>query len=147
MLRTPVKLRRLLLLTLVIGIFGTAAELLLLGHIDGWQQLIPVVLLAGSGIVLLVQVARPSPAVNAVLLAMMWTFLISGPVGVAMHFQGNVEFEREMYPEMSGMELIQKTMTGATPVLAPGTMALLGLVGIAYIRAGQTVSARDGSEY
>jgi hypothetical protein len=25
-------------------------------------------------------------------------------------------------------------MTGATPVLAPGTMALLGLVGVAYLR-------------
>jgi hypothetical protein len=37
-----------------------------------------------------------------------------------------------MYPTMEGAELIRKTMTGATPVLAPGTMALLGIVGLTY---------------
>jgi hypothetical protein len=43
-----------------------------------------------------------------------------------------VEFELEMYPSMRGFELVAKTMTGATPVLAPGTMALLGLIGLSY---------------
>jgi ABC-type cobalamin transport system permease subunit len=95
---------------------------------------------------LVIHLARRTPATERLLLAIMGLFLVSGPVGVAMHFQGNVEFEHEMYPEMGGVELIQKTMTGATPVLAPGTMALLGLVGIAYVRAGQAVSRRDGSE-
>jgi hypothetical protein len=143
---TPVSLRRLLLLTLVTGILGTAAELLLLGHIDGWQQIIPLVLLGGSLVLLLVELVKRTRATEGLLLAMMGLFLISGPVGVAMHFQGNVEFEREMYPEMGGFELVQKTMTGATPVLAPGTMALLGLVGIAYVRAGRESSAAmDGS--
>jgi hypothetical protein len=37
--------------------------------------------------------------------------------------------------------LVQKTMTGATPVLAPGTMALLGLVGLAYLRVTDHVRA------
>jgi hypothetical protein len=143
---TPVSLRRLLLLTLVTGILGTAAELLLLGHIDGWQQIIPLVLLGGSLVLLLVELVKRTRATEGLLLAMMGLFLISGPVGVAMHFQGNVEFEREMYPEMGGFELVQKTMSGATPVLAPGTMALLGLVGIAYVRAGRESSAAmDGS--
>jgi hypothetical protein len=143
---TLLTLRRFLLLILVIGIVGTAAELLLLGHVEGWQQIIPLALLAASLVGLLIQVSRPARATDGLLVAIMGLFLISGPIGVAMHFQGNVEFEREMYPEMSGFELIRKTMTGATPVLAPGTMALLGLVGIAYVRAGQTASRRDGSE-
>ena len=35
-----------------------------------------------------------------------------------------------MYPTMAGTELIGKTLTGATPVFAPGTMALLGGLGL-----------------
>ena len=139
-------IRRLLLLALVTGLAGTSAELLLLGHVDGWEQWIPIVLLAGSMVVLIVQVRTPTPTTNAILLGTMWVFLLSGPIGVALHYQGNVEFELEMYPDMQGFELIRKTMTGATPVLAPGTMALLGLVGIAYVRAGEAAFRRDGSE-
>jgi hypothetical protein len=30
------------------------------------------------------------------------------------------------------MSLISKTLTGATPVLAPGSMSLLGVVGLAF---------------
>jgi hypothetical protein len=33
---------------------------------------------------------------------------------------------------MAGTELITKVFTGATPVLAPGTMALLGMVGLMH---------------
>ena len=50
-----------------------------------------------------------------------------------LHYQGNTAFELEMYPDMAGLELVQKTLTGATPVLAPGSMALLGLVGLAAV--------------
>ena len=127
-------LRRLLLGTFAVGVLGTSAELLLLGHFDGWQQIIPLPLLAISVVALIIQLRRPTSAARAAFQALMWFFLISAPVGVGLHFQGNVEFEREMYPDMAGFELIKKTMTGATPVLAPGTMALLGLVGIAYLR-------------
>jgi hypothetical protein len=48
-----------------------------------------------------------------------------------LHFRGNAEFELEMYLSMAGTELIGKTLTGATPVFAPGTMALLGGLGLA----------------
>ena len=47
-------------------------------------------------------------------------FVLSGGIGVALHYRGNVEFELEMYPSLSGLELVRKTLTGATPVLAPG---------------------------
>jgi hypothetical protein len=130
-------LRRLLLGTFVLGTIGTTAELLLLGHIEGWQQILPIVLLAVGILVLCLQALRPGRAVNTVFLFLMCLFLVAGALGVALHYQGNAEFEREMYPEMAGLELVQKTMTGATPVLAPGTMALLGLVGIAYLRAAE----------
>jgi hypothetical protein len=65
--------------------------------------------------------------------ATMVLFIVTGGIGVGLHYDGNVEFELELSPEASGFDLIARTMTGATPVLAPGTMMLLGLVGLALV--------------
>lgn len=46
--------------------------------------------------------------------------------------QGNVEFELEMYPDLSGWKLFRDSMMGATPALAPGAMVQIGLVGLAW---------------
>jgi len=51
---------------------------------------------------------------------------------VALHYKGNVEFEEELHPTEQGMLFFRKTIAGATPVLAPGSMVLLGLVGLAH---------------
>jgi hypothetical protein len=48
-----------------------------------------------------------------------------------------------MYPAMAGVELVRKPLTGATPVLAPGSMALLGLVGLAAVH-GFSVEPQHG---
>ena len=57
---------------------------------------------------------------------------VSGMIGLYLHYRGNVEFELEMYPSIRGFELFWKSITGATPALAPATMLLLGLIGLAY---------------
>lgn len=126
------RVRRLLLATFVAGAAGTGIELLLIGHYEDWQQFIPLVLL-GSGLCAMVWHATAGTASSIrVLQALMLLFLASGAFGVVFHYEGNVEFELEMYPSMAGVELFTKTMTGATPVLAPGTMVVLGLVGMGY---------------
>jgi hypothetical protein len=51
---------------------------------------------------------------------------------VGLHLNGNVEFERELHPDERGLEFVRKTVAGATPVLAPGSMSLLGIVGLAF---------------
>ena len=61
----------------------------------------------------------------------MLSSVASGLAGVILHYRGNEAFELEMYPTLSGAALVFETITGATPVLAPGSMALLGLVGLA----------------
>jgi len=70
----------------------------------------------------------------------MLLFVLSGAFGVLLHYQGNVEFELEMYPTTAGFQLFRKAMTGATPALAPGAMAMLGLVGLAYTIGHPSVS-------
>ena len=59
-------------------------------------------------------------------------FVLSGVVGLWLHYHGNVEFELEMYPGLAGFELFRESVTGATPTLAPGTMLELGLLGLLY---------------
>ena len=126
------RLRMLLLGTLLLGIVGTGAELLLLGHFESVAQFVPLVLLSLGLASIAWHLAAPGVASLRALQVTMLLFVVSGGIGVGLHFDGNVEFEREMYPSLGGFDLIGKTMTGATPVLAPGTMVLLGLIGLAH---------------
>jgi hypothetical protein len=125
-------IRRVLLGTLLFGVAGMALELLLIGHVEGPLQYVPVVLLGIGLIALAWHALAPGAVTVRVVQVTMTLFVISGVCGVALHFRGNAQFELEMYPALEGTELIRETLTGATPVLAPGSMALLGLVGLAY---------------
>lgn len=126
------RIRRFLLAILLVGVVGMGTELLLLGHVDGALQLAPVVLLAIGLLVGVWHAVAPRAASVRALQATMGLFVLSGAIGVGLHYEGNAEFELEMYPSLRGVELIGKTLTGATPVLAPATMSLLGLIGLAH---------------
>jgi hypothetical protein len=126
-------LRRFLLFTLMAGIVGMGLELLFIGHVEDSLQLVPIVLLPAGLIAVAWHALRPSRASARGVGLLMGLFVASGLVGVGLHYRGNHEFELEIYPAMSGTELVRKTLTGATPVLAPGSMALLGLVGLAAV--------------
>lgn len=125
-------LRRVLAALFLFGSVGTAAELWLLEHTeDAWQKA-PLVLIGIACGVLGMLAIRPSPAgLKAFQLAMV-AFIASGLVGLGLHYQGNVEFAIELQPDASGFHLFWEAMKGATPVLAPGTMALLGALGLTY---------------
>ena len=125
-------IRRFLLGSLLVGIAGTAAELLLLGHVDSAAQWIPIVALAVAVPLLLWHVARPTSLTVRLIQILMGAFILVGGVGVGLHYDGNVEFERELHPKDAGLTFLRHTIAGATPVLAPGSMALLGLLGIAH---------------
>jgi hypothetical protein len=125
-------IRAVLMAILVIGIVGTGVELLLLKHTDGWKQYIPLVLMAASLVVIVAAVAWPNPLTIRALQLTMLIFLVSGVVGVLWHYQGNAEWELERMASLSGIDLFKAAMMGATPALAPGTMAQLGLVGLLY---------------
>ena len=129
---TAGRIRAFLLVTLAIGMIGMTSELLLIGHRETVQQQIPLMLL-GFGIVVAGwhATAPRATTVRAMQITML-LFVVSGAVGVALHYRGNVEFELEIYPGLGGIELVQKTLTGATPVLAPGSMTLLGLIGLTH---------------
>ena len=130
--QTLASIRKLLLGALALGVVGTIGELILLRHIDEPSQWIPVVALTVALPVLAWHVASPSAGSVRTLQALMIAFILAGIVGVGLHYDGNVEFERELHPTERGWEFLRKTVAGATPVLAPGSMVLLGLVGFAH---------------
>jgi hypothetical protein len=136
-------MHRMLLLILLLGIIGTGTELLLIGHFEDRWQLAPLILFAAGIIVSIAQATRGGPALTTLLRLVMLLFIVSGGVGTMLHYTGNSEFEREMYPTIAGWELFRESMTGATPVLAPGTMTLLGLIGLVYAQASAQHTKRN----
>ena len=129
---TLASIRTLLLAALAVGVIGTTGELILLRHIDKPAQWIPLVCLVAAVPVLIWHASSPGVASVRTLQALMLTFIGLGVVGVGLHYDGNVEFQRELNPSERGWTFVRKTVAGATPVLAPGSMVLLGLVGLAH---------------
>jgi hypothetical protein len=124
-------IRRLLAVSLVVGMVGTGVELLLIGHYESAAQYAPLVMIGAGLAILTWYLTKPGAAAVRLVRLLMIAFLILGGVGIGLHVKGNAEFALEMYPAMRGWELTWKTLTGATPVLAPATMSLLGLIGFA----------------
>jgi len=121
--------RRLLELTFLGGSLGTAAELLLMAHTEGTWQKVPLALLAAGCLALLLHMVKPTHALRRLFLGLMVVFAIGGVSGVVLHVASNVEFAKELDPELSGGALLGESLTGATPALAPGAMFLLAAVG------------------
>ncbi|HVR69698.1 MAG TPA: hypothetical protein VMT87_02540 [Vicinamibacteria bacterium] len=126
------RVRRALLAIFVLGCLGTGAELLLLGHDEKPWQWTPLGLIGAGLIVLAWHALAPARAGVRAFQALMLLFAASGLVGTFLHYRGNVEFELEMHPEGTRWELFRGAVTGATPALAPGTMTLLGSIGLLY---------------
>jgi len=118
---------------LLFGLAGTIVELLLLEHYeDGWQ-FVPLFLIVVALGVLIWHRARPTAANVRALQALMALFVMAGPIGVGLHFRGAAEFQLEIDRSQPGWDVFKKVMTAkAPPVLAPGIMMLLGLVGLVY---------------
>jgi hypothetical protein len=127
------RIRRWLLWVLVLGLVGTEAELLLLEHYEDPWQLIPLFLIALGMAVLAWHATRRDAASLRALRVLMVLFLVAGFVGVVLHFRGAAEFQLEIDPAMGSWDLVKKVMRAkAPPVLAPGVMLQLGLIGLAY---------------
>ena len=127
-------LRRWILFVLVLGLAGAGLELLLTGHYeDPWQQ-VPLVLVAASLAVIVWHLAGGrSRASRLTLQASMLLCIAAGFLGIALHFSGAAEFQLEIDPSLSRAALVRKVIrVKAPPLLAPGLMVQLGLLGLVY---------------
>lgn len=126
------ELRKFLLALIFLGMGGLSAELLLIEHTESFTQWIPLGCL-GAGLATTLAVAlRPARATLKVFRIVMVAFAVAGALGVYYHYAGNVEFALERSSELRGFGLIWEALTGATPALAPGALAQIGLLGLVY---------------
>ncbi|MCI0660843.1 MAG: hypothetical protein L0220_07190 [Acidobacteria bacterium] len=131
---TLAAIRIIILAIFLIGSIGTGTELLLLGHTETLWQCLPLVLISISFVALIAHALVRKRVTMRVFQVIMILFILSGLIGLMLHYQGKMEFKLETNPALSGMELFWETIKGATvpPVLAPGMMIQIGLIGLAY---------------
>lgn len=125
-------LRQLVLAIVLFGIVGLEIELAFLRHADSFAKWIPhICLLVGLVITIAVYLSPKRPVLRT-FQGIMVIYLLVGALGVYFHLRGNIEFAIERDPSLSGLKLFWKAIRGATPALAPGALAQLGLLGLIY---------------
>ena len=135
--------RTMLLWIVFVGIVGTGVELLLLGHVEDGAQQAPLVLLTVGLVVAVWYAAAPGLAAVRLFQFVMVLFVAGGLVGIGYHYAGNELLAREARPAIDGSALFRESLRGTSPVLAPGSMVLLGFVGLGCAHRHPCVAA-DG---
>jgi hypothetical protein len=127
-------LRAFVLVALGVGLAGVSADLIVLKHFEDSWQLVPLVLIAiAFGAIVWYLAGGGAPSLR-LLQGTMALFLAAGVMGVVLHYRGNLEFQLEIDPSQHGWDLFAKVIQAkAPPALAPGAMAQLGLLGLAYV--------------
>ncbi len=125
-------LRQLVFGLIVFGMLGLLVELVLLEHYEDWQQWIPLVLLAIGLVDAAIVFRRTSPGTLRWFRGLMVVYVVIGGLGLYFHLSGNMEFALERDATLSGLRLLLKSVHGGTPILAPGAITQLGLLGLTY---------------
>ena len=126
-------LRALILLLVGGGTIAVFVDLVLLSHYKDSNQLIPLTM-AAAGLVGTAW-AAVSPRHTAVrsLQFLMLCFIGTGVIGITLHSKGGMARQRELDPSLAGQTLFWKVVAAPDPpVLSPGIMVQLGLLGLAY---------------
>jgi uncharacterized membrane protein YfcA len=105
------RLRVFLSLILLLGLTGSGTELMLLDHHEDWKQAIPLGLIAAALAMLGWHAVSASRRSVRGLRLVMSLFILAGLLGVALHFQSTLEFQREIDSSLSGFELVMKALS------------------------------------
>lgn len=122
--------RRLALYLLLLSTVGITIELVLLEHYADPYQWAPLAFLGLGLVAATALVLGPTRGRVSALRTVASAQVLVAAVGLFLHLRSNVEFELELRPSIGGRELVVETLRGAIPVLAPGAMAQLGLLGL-----------------
>lgn len=125
---------------------GLEAELILLEHYDSVWQWAPLALLAIAIGVGTAAWWRPTRRILMLFRTVMAMCVAAGVAGFVLHFKGNMEFALERDPALSGGALLWKVLRGATPSLAPGALAQLGLLGLLFTYRHPALERGDHSD-
>lgn len=127
-------LRRLRLFLLVLSSMlfaGTLLELYLVKHTEDAIQWLAFVFASIGLLVTLAVLARRGPTTVRLLRWSMLLVIVGSLFGVYQHVSNNIAFEREIQPNATLSRLLWRGVAGANPLLAPGTLAIAGLLSLA----------------
>jgi hypothetical protein len=125
------RLRRFLMVLALLLFLGTLAELWLVNHTEDAIQWLPF-FLCGLGLIAIVAfLLKRTKGTTLLLRVCMVLAIIGSALGIYLHVSNNVAFEKEIHPNASGSALIMKGLSGANPLLAPGTLAVAALLALA----------------
>lgn len=127
------RLRRFLVWLVLLICGGTVVELVLVAHTASWIQWLPLVVAAVSGGAAGAVLKLGFDAGNAVTAFRFLMFGLLGlaAVGVVMHVRENYLFVREITPATAGLDALVQALSGASPLLASGILAVAGACGLA----------------
>lgn len=126
-------LRTVLLVLVGVGALGLLLELVLLEHWAAAPQFVPLAMLALVLVATVSALVRPDRTTLRLFGAVMILAVVAGLAGIGFHFFDNWAFEREVAPDTSAVAILGPVLTGATPLLAPGSLVQLGLTGLVAI--------------
>lgn len=124
---------QLLVVALLFMMMGMVTELFLLHHYEGWLQLIPILCVGTSLALMIVLQFRKNELLMKAFSWLMGVSALSGLYGTFLHLEANYEFEQEMKPTATFLDLFIESLSGALPALAPASMIVFALIGITYI--------------
>jgi len=126
-------MRRLMLFLLTVAMIGTAADLMLLDHHEGFWQMVPLGVIALGILSVALSALKEGVGALTLMRLTMALFICSGFLGMGLHYVGNSEFQLEIDPSLHGWSLFMKAITSkAPPALAPAAMIQMGLLGLLY---------------
>ncbi len=116
---------------LAVGLIGLSTELVFLEHYEDAWMLIPLAVISTALVALALVIMTASARSLRMFQVVMGLMLASGLTGVFLHYQVGVEFQVDMDPTLSAGQLLWKVLhMKAPPMLAPGMMGQLGLLGL-----------------
>lgn len=109
----------------------TPVELLFVEHFESPKQFIPFTLCASGLIVVAAVLWRAERATILLLRGTMVAVALGSLLGMYFHIATNVAFELEIRPAATLLQVLPKALGGASPLLAPGILALAALLALA----------------
>jgi hypothetical protein len=127
------RLRKWILWLLMATSAGLIAELLLTAHWEDIWQRVPLAILGLFLVWGACWPLVPSGAMLQVFRILCALAILSGLAGSALHYRAKVEFAKERNASLSGLPLMREAIKGTSPpLLAPGSMITLGLLGLIW---------------
>lgn len=140
--RVEDRFRRFLLLLAACMCVGTIVELVLEEHYEEPTQLIPFVLCTLGLAAIIAVIFRPQRLTIWLLRVVMAVTIAGSLFGVWEHLEGNLGFARDIQPNAAESTVLLDALRGANPLLAPGILALGGILAIAGTYAHPALQRR-----